>query len=125
MGPMTRNEIITTATICGAVVLWIMVGWKGGVGGRTPGLVTRVCACAFADAPAGVLCGRVIASLSSMPRHQLVARSPALPTPFLRPQGDAWGIPAVLAAMLGLSTLLLTGGRRPDYPPGAARPAAH
>jgi hypothetical protein len=47
MGPMSRNEIITTATICGAVVLWIM--------------------------------------------------------------GDAWGVPAVLAAMLGLSALLLTG----------------
>jgi hypothetical protein len=48
---MSRDEIITTATICGAVVLWIM--------------------------------------------------------------GDAWGVPAVLAAMLGLSTLLLTGARRP------------
>ncbi len=52
MGPMSKNELITTATICGAVVLWIM--------------------------------------------------------------GDAWGVPAVLAAMLGLSTLLLTGGCRVD-----------
>ncbi|KIY99148.1 2-oxoglutarate/malate translocator Flags: Precursor [Monoraphidium neglectum] len=47
MGPMSRNELITTAAICGAVVLWIM--------------------------------------------------------------GDAWGVPAVLAAMLGLAALLVTG----------------